>query len=220
MRTIRIAIGLVASVGALAVAAVPASAAEFVASGKNAPKLTGRAVGTQEFVFKAIHVTCQAANVRGTVASPQTLNLAVTYKECAAGKLSYGNQKKETLPMRLKEKANFTYHINGYVESGEEVEMKVKYLKCLVDWGTGTYPEKAEEEPNGIYTAATYTPETVEVEPGVQREKILISNDFKGMEWEEEGGACEEFEELFGGENGRATGNLQVEVPKGDLKIE
>lgn len=246
MRTIsirtRITFGLLAAVGALAVAAVGATSAwagiaplsKFVATpkiGKVLPsKIKGEGVGPQEFRFKKYVVICQIAKVHGEVTSAEseTLALTVSFKECSGGAFSYGNIKKVTLPVTFREKAQLVYHYAGWLESGEEVEIVTKYLKCVTDWEKGTYPEKAEEKPTLLYPDAQYKTEEVangnpKLFPSGKQKKLLITNEIKskGLEWEEEEvGACEGEEfELSEGETGKYVGKLMVEIPNGNIEF-
>jgi hypothetical protein len=223
MRNVRIILGLAVALCALGMSAASALAApknseapEFKASKvtKKGPaafplKLKGEAVGPQEFTFKKLKVVCEVAKVSGSIPeeTSKTLALEVTYKECTSGPLSYGNIKKVDIPIKFKEKGLFTYHYNGWVDDEEEIEMKAKYIGCVLDWESGTIPEKAEEFEEAQYSSATYAPEG---------SKLLITNAFKKAGWEEEGGGlCEEEIELHEGEQGRYNGSLLVEVPKG-----
>jgi hypothetical protein len=227
MTRMRMIFGLAATVGVLAsaaVAAVPAVAAEFVASGTKAPELKGQAVGNQEFAFNKIRVNCKGASVKGSVTSPETLNLVVKYKECTTGPVSWWgkNKNEEGKPlevgMKLKEKAEYTYHINGWVESSEEIEMKAQFAKCLVAWEPGTYPEAALEKPERTYNEAAFSNQEISLGSGTY--KLLITNTFKGLEWSEEGGGLCEDVELLEGEKGKVNGQLEVEVPRGSINIQ
>jgi hypothetical protein len=225
MRSVRTMIGLAAAVCALGACAAPAlakeesKAPEFTASkpmGKtgNAPfplALKGEGVGLQEFTFKKVHVTCKAASAKGSIAeSPaKTISLTVTYKECTTGPIVIWGKRTE-VPMKFKEKPDYTFHYNGYLSNSEEIEMQAKYLKCVVDWDPGTFPEKALEDPTLQYEDVAYANEG---------SKLLIMNMIKKGEWEEEGGgACEDVE-LAEGENGKYTGNLLVEVHNGTINV-
>jgi hypothetical protein len=241
MRRIRMRTGLLVTAGALAmlaIAAVPALAAEvapegeFVAGkiGKEAPfKIRGEAVGPQEFTFKAYKVTCGTAKVRGFAsASSKQLEVTVAFSDCKGGPFRYGNIQRQTLPVKFKEKAALTYSYAGWVESGEEVEIFTRYLKCDTDWLSGIYPEKAAEFPLDRWEAAKYKTEVVtnpntRYFPEEKQLKILITNSIKGhgLEWEEAGGgACEGEEiELSEGERGKYVGQLLVEVPNGNIEF-
>ena len=239
MRNVRAVLGSAAAVCALGAFAAPAlalevsTAPEFAASKitNKGPaefplKLRGVGVGPQEFAFKKIHVVCQIAKATGTVPSAvsKTIALVVTYKECVTGPISIWANKTE-VPMSFKDKSEYTLHFNGFVENEGEVEMKAKYLKCLVDWGSGVIPEKAEEDPEAEYTAVLYGNEAVKTEdlkhfPTASQHKLMISNQFKGrdMEWEEEGGGACEDSELRESEAGKYTGKLLIEVPGGNIE--
>jgi len=215
------ACGLATAVCALAFGAGTAAAAEFTASGPPFPlKLKGHALGPQELRFNKIRITCAKAGVKGAVPSSPlaSLELEVSYKECTTGPVSIWGKKGE-VAMHLKEKQLYSYSANGWVMANESIEMKAQYLKCFVEWDGGIYPPVAEERPEREYTAAKYSPNVVEIEPGVFREKLVISNEFKNIEWSEEGGGfCEDPEiTLLEGETGKYTGQLEVEVVKGNI---
>ncbi|HME04560.1 MAG TPA: hypothetical protein VKG38_16180 [Solirubrobacteraceae bacterium] len=226
MRSARTALGLAFAACALGVLAAPALATEttappFTASkvnGKGEPypfplQLKGVSIGLQEFAFGKIRVTCQHAVPKGFInESPAaTIHLTVKFHECTTGPVAIWGQKTE-VPMTFKEKSEFTYHYNGFVNNEAEVEMKAKYLGCLVDWASGTIPEKALEKPLNEYTIVRYKNESG---------KLLIQNKFNGKEGEWSqlgGGACENPEfELTEGESAKYTGSLLIEVPKGKL---
>jgi hypothetical protein len=233
MRNARIVLGLAVAACVLGVSTASALAVEFTASkisGKGEAtfplKLRGVGVGPQEFVFKKIHVTCQSAKASGEIpsASSPTIELVVTYKECMTGPIIVFGKRLET-PMKFKSKSEYTFHTTGWVENESEVEMKAKYIGCLVDWDSGTYPEKAEEKPENEWTDVLYKNEEVKAEnvkkfPSEEQHKLLITNKLAGLEWEEEGGGiCEDPEiELAEGEKGRATGSILVEVPGGNIE--
>lgn len=238
MRHVRVVLGLVAAACALGASATTALAAETTApeftasriagSGSAAfpLKLKGKGVGPQEFVFKKIHTTCQAAKVTGSVpsAKSKTISLTIAYKECTTGPIVIWGKITE-VGMKFLNRSEYTLHFNGFVENEEEVEMKSQYLKCLVSWGSGVIPEKANEKPNLEYGAVLYKNETVPNDnikhfPSGYQHKLMITNQFKGheLEWAEEGGgACEELE-LAEGEVGRYNGKLLVEVPSGNIE--
>jgi hypothetical protein len=242
MRTIKTALGGLAAVGVLAAAAIGASTAsaeiaplsKFVATPKLGQefvpglKIKGVGVGPQEFTFKKLTIVCEAAKAHGEVSTveAETITLKVSYKKCTAGPLVYGNSGKETLGARFREEALLTYHYAGWIESGEEVEIATKHLKCVTDWEEGTYPEKAEEKPLNHYPDGKYSTEEVSNEnaklfPGGKQKKLMITNEVKekGLEWEEEGeGPCEEFK-FSEGEKGKYEGKLLVEVPNGNLEF-
>lgn len=236
MRSVRITLGLVAAALMLGVSAVPAMASgEFTASkltGKGSAafplKLKGKSVGPQEFIFRKIHIVCQTAKVSGSVPSSpsKTVTLLVKYKDCTTGPIVIWGNKTYEDPMKFKEKAELIYHYNGFVESEEEVEMKAKFLKCEVAWEESVIPERAEERPEAEWSAALYTNESLETEdlrhfPSGVQNKLLITNEFKGLEWAEEGGGlCEDQDiELKEGENGKYIGKLLVEVPNGNISV-
>lgn len=240
MKTIRITIGALAAVGAMAMAALGAASAsaeiaplsKFVATpklGNTLPvKVKGRGVGPQEFKFKKLEVVCQVAKVEGEITNPEAeaLKLTVSYHQCTGGPLVWGNSGKGTLNVSFKEKALLSYNYAGWIESSEEIELVAKPLRCITDWEPGVYPEKATENALNLYPDAKYKTEEVantneKLFPTGKQKKILITNEIKekGLEWEEEGEkACENFN-FTEGEKGKYRGQLLVEVPKGNLEF-
>jgi hypothetical protein len=236
MRRVRITLGLAGALVVLGVLAVPALAAEeFTGPEFTASKLTGKGeaafplklsgigVGPQEFIMKKIRVTCLEAKAKGSVpsATSKTFHLEVSYKGCTTGPIVIWGKKTE-VGMKLKEKGEYTFHFNGFVESEEEIEMRAQFIKCEVDLDSGTIPEKAEERPTLSYDAVLYHNEEVPTTdtkhfPSEVQKKLLLSDQFKGMEFEEEGGgACEDVE-LVEGEGGKLSGKILIEVPGGNI---
>jgi hypothetical protein len=237
MRRVRITLGLAVALVALGVSAASALAAEeFSGPEFSASKLTGKgeapfplklkgvSVGPQEFIMKKIRVVCTEATAKGSIpsATSQTFELIVSYKGCTTGPIVIFGKKTE-VPMKLKEKGEYTFHYNGFVENEEEIEMKAKFVKCEVDLDSGTIPEKAEEKPTLTYNAVLFSNEAVananvKAFPSGFQHKVVITNQLKGMEFEEEGGgACEDLE-LVEGEGGKLSGKILVEVPSGNIE--
>jgi hypothetical protein len=226
---------------ALAVAAAPASAHQFTASAVNKTfplKTKGEGLGTQAFKFGKIEVECSVAKDKGTIAeSPAPLlKVEVSYKECESHTKFFGQESNPKI--RFKSKVEYVYHPNGYAEVGTEgtpesvevgpgtVEIAIPHTGgCKVLWPTQTVPVKAIKDPDDEYSAAVFSNETVPAEsikkfPNGFQQKLVIANEFKGMEFSiEESGLCENFEKTeFKG--GKYTGELQVEVGGGNLGFE
>ena len=140
MRHLRLPVGLIAAALALAVAATPALAHEFMASATGSTK--GRSEEPQKLKFGPFNITCaQKFNEseemiggaftltdKGTVTagSSKTLNTEVKFLKCTAaakvGTHTIGLATAFRTPLEIE------YHANGFVESGsetEEVEGKV-----------------------------------------------------------------------------------------------
>lgn len=241
MRNVRIMSGLATVVCMLAVAAIPASAHQFTASAVNKTfplKTKGEGLGTQAFKFGKIEVECSVAQDKGTIAeSPAPLlKVEVSYKECESHTKFFGQESNPKI--RFKSKVEYVYHPNGFAEVGTEgepesvevgpgtVEIAIPHTGgCKVLWPEQTVPVKAVKDPDETYSAAVFSNEEVANEklkkfPGGFQQKLVIANEFKGMEFAiEEAGLCENFEKTeFKG--GKYTGELQVEVGGGNLGFE
>lgn len=241
MRRLRITCGLAATVCALAVTAMPASAHQFTAGAVNRTfplKIKGAGVGTQVFKFGKIEIECAVETAKGTIAeSPSPLlKVEASYKECEAEVSFLG----ETVPtaIHFKSKVEYVYHANGYAEVGTEgqpetvevgpgtVQIGIQHTGgCKVLWPKQTIPVKAEKKPEEEYSAAIFSPELaastkLKAYPSGFQQKLVIANEFKGMKFAiEEEGLCEEFEKTEG-KSGRYNGTLQLESPSGNLGYE
>jgi hypothetical protein len=186
MRTIRLVVGLTAAVCALAVAAVPAMAHEFVASkvgklsGKGFEEIEKVAPGEfreynpermQSFVFGDFTINCYSATNKGelTEESTETLTINTKFGACAW----YPKPK-----VNLHEPATFNkegitvvYHANGFIETlenGEEVEFKGEILPssasvkvaskvCKIEIPAQTIPVKAIKHPEEEFSEVLYS---------------------------------------------------------------
>lgn len=241
MRHARIMSGIAAVVCMLAVTAIPASAHQFTASAVNKTfplKTKGGGLGTQAFKFGKIEVECSVAQDKGTIAeSPAPLlKVEVSYKECESHTKFFGQESSPKI--QFKSKVEYVYHPNGYAELGTggepesvevgpgTVEIAIQHTGgCKVLWPKQTVPVKAVNDPNEEYSAAVFSNEEVPATslkkfPSGLQQKLVIANEFKGMEFAiEETGLCENFEKTeFKG--GKYTGKLQVEVGGGNLGFE
>jgi hypothetical protein len=107
------------------------------------------------------------------------------------------------------EPVKFVYHVNGVVELGAgETESEVEVGSgtatftiggkvCKINWPRQTVPAKAVQKPEAQYSAAVYSnnevpvaPSLVKKFPGGFQQKLVIANEFKGMEWSFEEGQC------------------------------
>jgi hypothetical protein len=234
MRHVRLSLGLLAATLALAITAAPALAHEF--TGSVGKKSKGAGAGEQEFRFGVFKILCEGAKAKGTglTTSPQkTFFTEVKYSHCSTEAHIGGEP--FFLKTRFKTPVDYEYHANGFVETGAEaeegsvavsggaVEMKVAGLKCIIDWPAQTVPVKAEAKPEGEFSAATFTnvaePTTSKKFTDGFKHKVSISNSFKGMEYEYEEGACEEFEKTEG-KNGAYKGTMLQEINGGNLEFQ
>lgn len=224
MRSVRIIVGLAATVCVFAVAAEPVFASQFTASATGNTK--GKAVGKQEFVFgNHLHIVCEAAKATGTVtetASP-TFATSVKYSKCVR---EYGTEAQpEPLKAKFLGEVEYTYHANGYVELEGAIEIKVSGTKCLIEAPAQTIPVKAEVKPEAEYSAALYS----EVEaptthlkkfPSGFQKKLVITNVFKTIEFAVSEGDCELWTKGTEGKAGRYNGTLEEELVDGNLAYE
>ncbi|HUN78806.1 MAG TPA: hypothetical protein VMU32_07805 [Solirubrobacteraceae bacterium] len=143
------------------------------------------------------------------------------------------------------EPVKFVYHVNGVADLGageteSEVEVgsgtasfTIASKVCKIDWPRQVVPAKSLKAPEGTYSSATYSNTEVPVEeklkkrfPGGLQQKLVIANEFKGMEWSFEEGQClgeGGFEEAAKNEEGKSAlyrGSLEEEVKGGNLGFE
>jgi hypothetical protein len=143
------------------------------------------------------------------------------------------------------EPVKFVYHVNGFVELGTgETESEVEVGSgdasfsiagkiCKIDWPRQTVPAKAVKKPAEPYSAAVYTSKQVPVEereirkfPSLTQTKLLIANEFKGMEWSYEEGQClgeggfEEGAKQEAGKTALFKGSFEEEITGGNLGFE
>lgn len=225
MREIRITVGLVVAMCLLAIAATSAVAAEFNASPIGKTKGKSIEGQVQEFEFgPRLIIQCEKASAKGTdTESPSpTLATTVKYSKCVRvhGPEGFG----ENLNAHFLGSVEYQYHNNGYVELQGEVEIKVSGLKCIIDWPSQIIPIKAEIDPSGTFSAATYTNDPIPSEklrkfPSGFQQKLLIANEFKGMEWDVSEGDCEEWKKEEG-KSGKYVGSMLMEVPGGNLSFQ
>jgi hypothetical protein len=253
MRHLRLPLGLLVAALALALAATPALAHEFVASASGNTK--GRSEQEQKLKFGPFNISCvQKFNEKEemvggpftllakgavTAGSSKTLNTEVKFLKCTAaakvGAHTIG------LATAFKTAIDFEYHANGFVESGTEteevegkvtlaggsIEMKVNggpKFKCFITWPEQTIPVKAEKKPGLEYSAATYSNETGKESkkfPGGIQKLLLISNEFKGIQYIFSGEPCDKWGKEEGPENktGTFTGEFPDELPTGNLEF-
>jgi hypothetical protein len=243
MRRVRITLGLMAAVCAVAFSATAALAHTFTASiakktiSEATPgKLKGGSVGPQAFKFGPIHTTCESAGTKGIVteeASP-TLKVVASYHGCSTA-IKVGAEP-ATLKTRFLKPVEYSFHANGFVETGTEgeegsveigsgsAELKIAGIKCLIEWPSQTVPMKAINKPEEQYSAALFSNEEVvsthlkAFPTGFQKE-LQISTEFKNMEFSFEEGECSEFKHPEA-KTGSYRGVLHEELAGGNLSFE
>ena len=143
----------------------------------------------------------------------------------------------EGKPMKI------AYHINGFAEfgsgetigevevGGAEASFKISGKLCKINWPAQTVPVRAVAHPEEEFSAATYSNKEVPVEvskkfPGGIQQKLVIANEFKGMQWSYEEGQCvgeggfEEEAKKTEAKTGQWKGSLEQEVIGGNLGVQ
>ncbi len=246
MRHLRLTLGLVASVGAFALAASPALASEFFASKEG--KTNGSSETVQAFKFGAFKIKCAKVSTTGAVnaGSETTYATKIKYAKCLT-EARIGT-KPIFLASHFVTPLAIEYHANGFVETGSETtevegeavvtggsaEIKVNTGKtaefanseCHLRWPAQTIPLKAEKHPEEPYSSATYAnatrPHAVsKTFPEGLQHYIVISNEFKGIKYELEGEPCETWgkEEGPEGGGGTYTGSFPQYLSGGNLEF-
>jgi len=220
MRHIRLTVGLLATVGAFAVIAAPALAAEFEASKAGAEagspvETKGAAVGEQSFhsgpveTAKGVEhftVKCNKGKSTGTATEGLSTKLVdkVTFSKCTSGKKGA----KFEGPLELK------YNSDGAVEIGE-VRVKLSEAKCFMTI-------EAQEVDEESTKSAAYENVTKEGKKGSVKE-LGIVNSLKKLDMEfepvhEGHGICAALTEEES-EKGSYKGLLEDEVIGGSLAL-
>jgi hypothetical protein len=252
MRQIRIVCGLALTLCALAITAIPASAADFEATRVGAPISEGNPAQTHsagtglEFEFGAFRIQCAKAQGKGTVRGEELQGLAtfITFRGCVT-LLKAGTH---TVTVRTSFNGGasvaFVYRPNRVVEVGTEVAeagseveisggsstVSVHQKICTINWPTQIVTTTTKPPP-GEFSAASYENESAtnsytathlqkfpfSINEGKQT-KINISNNLKHMEFQYEGGQCEEFEKTEF-ERGKFFGTITEEVVGGNLQF-
>ncbi len=235
--------GVAVAACALAVSAPAAFAHSFTASiaGKELSEATpGKVkavgIGTQSFAFGPVKITCEKAAAKGlvTAASSETLKLTAKYSTCGTA-IKVGGEV-ASLKTKLVDPVEYSLHANGFAETGAEgeeasaevgggtVEWKIGGIKCLISWPSQTVPVKAIAKPEGEYTAAIFSNTEaanghLKAFPGGIQHKLLVSAEFKKMEFSFEEGECSEFKHPEA-KTGSYIGAIEAEVAGGNLGFE
>jgi len=239
--------GVVGALCTFAVAATPALAHEFTAS--KTSTTTGKAESKQELKFGPFKITCFKVRDKGAQAegSSTTLTVAVRFNLCS-DEVKFGIHP-AFVPTRFLTPLAVTYHANGYVETGSEIEefegsaelaggtaeIKVntgviqgttEKSQCTIHWPAQTLPLKAIKKPAGEYSIATYSNTTApkpvsKAFPDGLQHSIEISNEFEGIKYEFEGEPCEEWGKKETAEGGAGTylGSFPVLLVGGNLEF-
>jgi len=141
----------------------------------------------------------------------------------------------------------FVYHVNGFAEIGtgetvSEVEVGtgdatfvIGGKVCKINWPAQTVPAAAVKKPEGEFSSAVYsntlfevpnTPLQLKKFPSGFQERLIIDNNFKGMEWHFEEGEClgeggfEEEAKATEGKSAKYEGAVEHQVLQGNLGFE
>jgi len=183
----------------------------------------------------------------------QTFSTEVKFTKCLtkakSGTFTFGLQTSFNVNPETKkaEYLKFVYHVNGFAEIGtgetvSEVEVgsgeanfKISGKVCKINWPAQTVPAGAVKKPEGEFSAAVYSNNFVPVEettsnlkkfPTLEQQRLIITNEFKGMEWHMEEGQClgeggfEEEAKATEGKTGQYFGALEEQVNGGNLGFE
>lgn len=205
-------------------------------------KTKGEGVGVQTFKFGGLHIECNKAKAKGTVTQEEFNDFVteVVYSECFLED-KFGPKEIGHLKTRFNggKPVTYVYHHNGFVEVGTEVEEEeegnvkisggestfaVSGLKCTITWPAQTIPVKAIKKPEEEYSSATYSNTEVsqtnlKLFPTGFQKRMLITNNFKKLEYSVSNGVCEEFEKQEG-KTGAAAGQIEEQVIGGNLSFE
>jgi hypothetical protein len=240
MRRVRITLGLVLAVCTVALGTTVASAHTFTASiakkelSEATPgKVKGGSVGPQAFKFGPVHMTCESAGTKGVVTeeASATLKVVARYHGCATS-IKVGAEP-ATLKTRFLTPVEYSFHANGFAETGTEgeegsveigggsAEMKITGIKCVISWPAQAVPMRALVKPEEQYSAALFTNTEVvsthlKAFPTGFQHQLQISAEFKNMTFSFEEGQCSEFKQPEA-KTGSYTGVLHEELAGGNL---
>jgi hypothetical protein len=209
--------------------------------------------GNFEILCTAVAHANTPAEGAVTWETSQTFATEVKYQKCLT-KAHFGtfigglrtsfNYNPET---KKSEPVKYVYHVNGFAELGtgetvSEVEVgsgdatfKIAGKMCKISWPSQTVPAAAVKKPEGEFSAAVYSNNFVPVEstlanqkkfPSGFQQRLIITNDFRGMKWAYTEGQCVGeggFEEGASKEEGTGAtykGALEEQVIGGNLGFE
>jgi hypothetical protein len=206
----------------------------------------------QEFKFGAFRIVCAAKASAKSIAegavswsTSQIFATEVEFTKCLTKATFNGFVSGLSTSFNKGEPIKFVYHVNGFAALGAglapaEAEVgsgatmiTIANKICKIDWPRQTVPAKAATAPGGEYFAAKFS--TTEVPtlatqlkkfPSGFQKRLLIANEFKGMEWHYEEGKClgeggfEEGAEKEEGKSASYKGSLEEEIGGGNLGFE
>ncbi len=207
---------------------------------------------SQEFKFGAFRMVCAAKTAAKTIAegavswsTSEVFATEVTFSKCLTKTTFSGFVTGLSTSFNKGEPVKFVYHANGFATLGSgpapsEAEVgsggatiTIANKVCKIDWPRQTVPVKAITQPNGSYSSAKFS--TIEVPttekqlkkfPTGFQKRLVIADEFKGMEWNYEEGKClgeggfEEGAEKEEGKSASYVGSLEEELAGGNLSFE
>jgi hypothetical protein len=239
MRRVRITLGLMVAVCAVAFSATTALATNFTAgivgkvlSEATPAKIKGGGVGLQHFKFGPVHITCEKASAKGLATETvfETLKLIAKYSYCTTA-IKVGTEP-ATLATKMLKPIEYNFHANGLVETGTEgeegsmeigsgeAEWKISGIKCLISWPAQTVPIKHRTfVPAAIFSNVLVPNEHLKAFPSGFQNKLQISSEFKSMKFVFSEGQCSEFKAPEANTGGY-EGTLLEEITAGNLGFE
>ena len=203
-------------------------------------KLKGTADGEQVFGFGPIKISCPAASTSGSVSSenPEILKISAKYKAGSVANRGTGCEtairvggERAGLMTKFAQPIEYAFNANtiegevgtegeeGSVEVGANAaEIKIGGIKCVISWAAQKVPVKVKKVPVEIDAFSTENVANAQKKlfPGGFQQQMLITVDFKGMEYSFEEGECAEFKKTEA-KSGTYTGTLKEELVKGNL---
>jgi len=219
-------------------------------------KASGTSEGPQVFEFGPVTIKCQHApyptrqSVGPTTSStarlesetPTELIVSVHFEKC--GRIVGGAGSEEFEPVQVRGKANFGYHINGFVSiygagEGEEQEYETDPVtiretaltfrirareQCTVIIPEQDVPIEAEVHPGNEFSAFAasnvFTPTTAKGFTNNEKESLNLENNFKGLLYQfAEDTQCYVDQPHKQGNDGTYTGLMHLQLPAGNLGV-
>lgn len=207
---------------------------------------------SQEFKFGAFRMVCAAKTAAKSITEgavswsfSQVFATEVTFSKCLTKTTFSGFVTGLSTSFNKGEPIKFVYHANGFAMLGagaapSEAEVgsgaatiTISNKVCKIEWPRQTVPVKALTNPTGSFSSASFS--TVDVPttekqlkkfPSGFQQRLVIANEFKGMEWFYEEGKClgegafEEGAEKEEGKSASYKGSFEEELGGGNLGFE
>ena len=202
----------------------------------------------EQFKFGVFVILCYSAHGTGTVTGGPTEVLQLTMHYGSCGWYPKQGVNLHTGASWGKEGLTIRYHANGFLETaenGEEVEWKGELLPssaavkvggkiCRIEIPAQTIPVRASRTPEAEYSSVLYSNILTPVAkpsgefPNSEQERLLITDQWRNIKYTfgGEGTQCtnpEGFEKETGAEGGKGgthSGNVEVQLQRGNLKYE